>query len=295
MRRRPAAEVSGGRCDGLVATQPARELDARDRRHRLRFRRDSAHGGRHVSRSDAAGPRRGYARARLGCERRREDAHVAHREIRERDAGRAARPKRLAQQPEHRVRLDGLGNGSERRANARAAAGPVRDGCGAEVARRPAAVRPAVRSDERAGAAGRRHGRRPHRSAALRLRDELHRAAPGRHPGRGERGAERRHAAADQRHRRSRRRPVTRRDSRGHQRGCRAIERAPSVGRVHLARLRRQRLHERGPTPREDDRRRAREGGRTAAPSTSATSRACRTAARPRRRPCRSTARAPST
>ncbi len=67
----------------------------------------------------------------------------------------------------------------------------------------------------------------------------------------------------------------------------RPVERAAALRRVHLAGVRRERLHGRRPAPREDDRRRAREGRSTGARSTSATSRGWRTGAPHRRRPCR--------
>ena len=155
-----------------------------------------------------------------------------------------------------------VGHGSERRSDARAAAGSVRHGGRAEVTRSHSAVRPPVRPDERPGAPGDRLGRRTHGTPAVRLRDELHRAPARGDPGRRERRAERRNAAADQRHRRSGRRPIARRDGRRHLGRRRAVERATPFGRIHFPRLRRERLHRRGPAPGEDDRRRAREEGR---------------------------------
>ena len=106
-------------------------------------------------------------------------------------------------EPQHRLRLAQVGHRPQRRADAGAAAGRVRDVGRAEVARRPAAVRPPVRSVERAGHPGRRLGRRSLRPAALRLRAQQHRAGPRRHPRRRERVAQRRPPAADQRRRRS--------------------------------------------------------------------------------------------
>ena len=70
-----------------------------------------------------------------------------------------------------------MGHGPQRRADARAVAGRLRDGGRAEVARRAAAVRPAVRPVERARLSGRRQRRRVHGPAALRLRVQQHRAA----------------------------------------------------------------------------------------------------------------------
>ena len=75
----------------------------------------------------------------------------------------------------------------------RPAAGDLRHGRRAQVPGGPAALRPPVRPLQRPGGAGRRLRRRPHRAPALRLRPQQHRADPGRHPGRGQRGGERRH------------------------------------------------------------------------------------------------------
>ena len=79
-------------------------------------------------------------------EGRREDDHLAHREVRERDARRRPRREHVAQQPLGRLRVAQVGHGPQLGADAGAAAGRVRDVGGAEVARRAAAVRAAVRS-----------------------------------------------------------------------------------------------------------------------------------------------------
>ena len=58
---------------------------------RVRVRRHAAHEGRHVPRAHAARARRRHAGAGPRPEGRREDDLVAHREVRERDAGRRSR------------------------------------------------------------------------------------------------------------------------------------------------------------------------------------------------------------
>ena len=80
----------------------------------------------------------------------------------------------------------------------------------------------------------------------------------------------------------------------GYRRRRGAVERAPALGRVHRAELRRERLHERHPEARRDHRRRPGEGRRRQAGPHPATSRASRTAARPRPRSSRSTDATPS-
>ena len=68
---------------------------------------------RHLPRPHPARARRRDARPRARREGRGEDAHLAHREVRERHARRRARAEHLAQQPEHRLRLAELGDGSQ--------------------------------------------------------------------------------------------------------------------------------------------------------------------------------------
>ncbi len=140
--------------------------------------------------------------------------------------GRRLRAEHVAQQPVGRLRLAQVGHRPQLGADAGAAAGGVRDVGGAEVARRAAAVRAAVRPVERAGDPGRRLGRRAHGAAALRLRAQQHRADPRGHPRRRERVDQRRPAAPDQRRRRSGARAGARRDLERRRRGGRAVERA---------------------------------------------------------------------
>ena len=78
-------------------------------------------------------------------QRRRKDHHLAHREVRERDARRRPRGEHVAQQPRDRLRVAQVGHRPQRGADAGAAAGRLRDVGGAQVAGRAAAVRPAVR------------------------------------------------------------------------------------------------------------------------------------------------------
>ena len=117
-----------------------------------------------------AGPGGRHAGARSRSQGRREDDHLAHREVRQRDARRRPRREHVAQQSQRRLRVAQVGDGPQLRADAGPAAGRVRDVRGAEVARRPAAVRAPVRSFERAGHPGRGVGRRSDGAAALRLR-----------------------------------------------------------------------------------------------------------------------------
>ena len=143
----------------------------------------------------------------------------------------------VAQRPLDHLRVAEVGHGPQRGADARAAAGGVRHGRGAEVARRPAAVRPAVRPVERAGRAGRRLRRR-----ALRARSSTttrsttssrcSKASPASRAPRSTAGASGRSTSSSIRSRR-RRAASPRNDVAA---GRRAIERAPPVGRVHRAR-----------------------------------------------------------
>ena len=122
----------------------------------------------------------------------------------------------------------------------------VRDERRAQIARRAASLRAAVRPVECAGRASRGLRRWPERSAALRLWPELYRAAARGNPRRGECVAQWWASASDQLGRGSggssgARAYVERRRGRRS-----AIERALALGRVHLAEVRRQRLHECG-------------------------------------------------
>ena len=170
----------------------------------VRVRRHAAHERRHLPRADAAGAGRRHAGARAS----------GPRTSRRRITWRIEKYVSATPGVDHvesisrnnlidRLRLAQVGHRPQLGADAGAAAGRVRDGGGPEVARRAAAVRPAVRSVERAGRAGRGLRRRAHRAAALRLRAQQHRAAARGHPRRRQRVAQRRAPAADQRRRRS--------------------------------------------------------------------------------------------
>ncbi len=200
------------------------------RRPRFRVGRHASHGGRYVPRPHSARPGRRDARARPCRKGRGEDAHLAHREVRERDAGRRARSERIAEQSEHCVRVDGLGNGFEFRADARSAASAVRDVGRAQVARRHPSVRAPVRPHQRSRRPGDGLGWWSNRAAALRLRHEQHRASSRGNPRCRERIPERRSTATDQHRRTSRGCTIPRRDRGGHRGGRRAVERAPPIG-----------------------------------------------------------------
>ncbi len=88
-----------------------------------------------------------------------------------------------------------------------------------------------------------------HRAAALRLRAQQHRAAARGHLRRRQRRARRRPDAPDQRRRRPGQGPGARPHRRGRRRGRGQVQRAPALGRVHLAQVRRQRLHQRRSPP----------------------------------------------
>ena len=146
-RPRPASAAEGRQpVTGLALRNPIAILMICVGARRLRRRRHAAHERRHVPRAHAAGAHHRHARPRPRREGRREDAQLAPREVRERDAGRRSRREPLAQQLQRHLRVAQVGHRPQRRADAGAVAGGVRDGGGAEVARRLAAVRPPIRS-----------------------------------------------------------------------------------------------------------------------------------------------------
>ncbi len=170
---------------------------------------------------------------------------MAPREVRERHARRRACRERVAQRLLDHLRVDEVGHQPQRRADDGAAERRVRHGGDPEVARRAAALRPAVRPVERAGGAGHRVGRRPLGTAALRLCVQLHRAHARRHPRRRVGDGRWRSYAADQRARRSSTRAGPRRlTSMDIAEGGRAARMLllPS-GEPHCRSLRRQRVH----------------------------------------------------
>ena len=148
----------------------------------------------------------------------------------------------------HRLRVADVGHGPRRRADARPAAGAVRDGGGAEVARRAC---------RRSSCSTTRRTRRSCRSRctaagspgpqlydyAINNIEPLLEGIPGVASAALNGGRQRQiNVVVDPARAQSRGVTVERR--RG---GGRAVERAAAVGRVHLAKLRRERLHQRDP------------------------------------------------
>ncbi len=156
--------------------------------------------------------------------------------------------------------MDEVGHRSECRADAGAAADRVCDERSAQVPRRFAAIRAAIRPFERARRASRGVWRWPLWPGAVRLCLESHRTAAGGHSWGGQRFIEWRSAAPDQLGRRPDRCACPRAHFERRSRGRRAVERALAIGRVRVTEVRRQRVHERGAGTGADDRRCVGEG-----------------------------------
>ena len=253
--------------DRPLAPKSHRGADALHRPGGLRRRGDPAHERRHLPRAHAAGAGHRHPGPGPGPQGHREDHLLAPGEVRERHPRRGPHRERVAQQFQRHLRLAQMGHGPQLRADPRAAADGLRHVGGAQIARRPAALRAPVRPVERARRPGGGDGGRIHEPAALRLRDELRRAAARGHLRGRQRRARRRAHAPDQHRRRSRQGPGAEPHRGRHLPRRRQVERAPALRRVHLAPLRRQRLHQRHPGRRGDHRQRAGEGRGTASPS----------------------------
>ena len=285
-------------CDRARAAQSDRGADDLHRPDGVRRRGHAAHERRHLPRADAAGARRRHAGARPRPEGRREDDHLAPREVRQRHAGR--RSRRVASS------RNGLSiiyvwlkwgtdlNSAQTLVQQQTR---VRHGGDPEVARRPAAVR-ACSTIRRT----RRWCRSPSPAAACRGRSstttrsttssrcsKASPASPRRRStaagsGRSTSSSIRCKAAA--RHLTSRRR--RRRRWRSRTRSCRRASSSPRSSTPTST-----------PTPCRPTVTSIGEAviksARRPARCSSATSRASRTAARPRRSRCRSTARTRST
>ena len=206
----------------------------------------AAHERRHVPRAHAAGAGRRHAGARPRPQGRREDHHLAHREVRERHARRRSRRERLAQQPQRRLRVAQVGHRPQLGADAGAAAGRVRDVGGARS--RSACCRRSscstIRRTRRSCRSRSRAAGSPGRSSTTTrstTSSPCSRASPASRARRSTAAGSARSTSSSIRSR-AQARGVT---STRRRRGGRAVERALAVGRVHLAEVRRQRLHER--------------------------------------------------
>ena len=301
--RRPANDPGG--LAGLTETQAVTGLSLRNPiavlmlcigARRLRRRRHAAHERRHLPGADAARAHHRHALPGLGP-----------KDVEKTISWRLEKYVSATPGVDHVESLSRnnfsiiyvwleVGHRSQRRADARAAAGRLRDGRRPEVARRPAAVRPPVRPLERAGRAGRRDAARdtPGRSSTTTRSTTSSRCSrgspewPARRPTAG--GMRQINVVVD---------PGQGAGARPHggrrRAGGRESNALLPVGRVHRADVRRERLHERDPRRvktigdapikverrqrRAHPRRRARRGRRDAR----------------RRSPCRSTARTRST
>ena len=200
----------------------------------------------------------------LGAEGRREDAQLAPREVRERDAGRRPRREPLAQQLQRHLRLAQVGHRPQRRADARAVAGAASRwrrsrSRSASCRRSSSSTTRRTRRCARSSSAARATRARSSTTTRSTTSSRCSRASPAsRAPRPTAAGMRQINVVVD---------PVegagaaaSRRTT--SPRRSRESNALLPVGRVPRAELRRQRLHERDPQARRDHRRRARQGRR---------------------------------
>ena len=234
-RRRPPGDDA---VTGLSLRNPIAVLMLCIGARRLRGRRHAAHERRHLPRADAAGARHRHARARASG-RRTSRRRITWRLEKYVSAtpGRRSRRERLAQQPVSIIYV-WLKWGTDLNA-AQTLVQQQAAFAMAAVPKSLGVLPPFVLQYDPSNAPVVQvvvYRRRAHRAAALRLRVQQHRAAARGHPRRRQRRAQRRAAAADQRRRRSgarRRRAAS--PSSDVAAAVAQVERAPAVGRVHLA------------------------------------------------------------